>query len=228
MHRPLSEARAALHERISQARRAGRRGPQRSGRGPRVVRDDRTVPFQPRKERHAVGRAPPPVDRERHARCVDSPLPGEAAEEEAPTGPLQSPRGFMIRVAARLDNISSLRFIGAFMRNPSEVRVVITGMGTINPIGSNVAEFWENLVKGKSGVRHITSFPINGFSVQIAGEIDLPDLSPYFKNRKMTRRMDRFVVLAEIAGAQAIRDSGLDVEKAPHRYGVIIGTGEGG
>jgi 3-oxoacyl-[acyl-carrier-protein] synthase II len=101
-------------------------------------------------------------------------------------------------------------------------------MGTINPIGSSVAEFWENLIKGKSGVRHITSFPINGFSVQIAGEIDLPELSPYFKNRKMARRLDRFSVLSQIAGAQAIRDAGLDVEKAPHRYGVIIGTGEGG
>jgi 3-oxoacyl-[acyl-carrier-protein] synthase II len=114
------------------------------------------------------------------------------------------------------------------MRNPSEVRVVITGMGTINPIGSSVAEFWENLIKGKSGVRNIKSFPINNYSVQIAGEVDLPDLAPYFKNRKMARRLDRFVVLAHIAGAQAMRDSGLDVEKAPHRYGVIIGTGEGG
>jgi 3-oxoacyl-[acyl-carrier-protein] synthase II len=114
------------------------------------------------------------------------------------------------------------------MRNPSEVRVVITGMGTINPIGGNVAEFWNNLIKGKSGVRRITSFPINGFSVQIAGEIDLPDLKPYFKNRKMARRMDRYVVLSQIAGTQAIQDAGLDVEKAPHRYGVIIGTGEGG
>jgi 3-oxoacyl-[acyl-carrier-protein] synthase II len=101
-------------------------------------------------------------------------------------------------------------------------------MGTINPIGSSVPEFWENLIKGKSGVRHIESFPINGFSVQIAGEVDLPDLKPYFKNRKMTRRLDRFSVLAQIAGVQAIRDSGLDIDKAPHRYGVIIGTGEGG
>jgi 3-oxoacyl-[acyl-carrier-protein] synthase II len=114
------------------------------------------------------------------------------------------------------------------MRNPSDVRVVITGMGTINPIGTSVAEFWENLIKGKSGVRRITSFPLNNYSVQIAGEVDLPDLGPYFKNRKMARRLDRFVVLAHIAGAQAMRDSGLDVEKAPHRYGAIIGTGEGG
>jgi 3-oxoacyl-[acyl-carrier-protein] synthase II len=114
------------------------------------------------------------------------------------------------------------------MRNPAEVRVVITGMGTINPIGNSVAEFWETLIKGKSGVRHISSFPINGFSVQIAGEIDLPDVGPYFKNRKMARRMDRFVVLAHIAGAQAMKDSGLDVDKEPDRCGVIIGTGEGG
>ena len=113
-------------------------------------------------------------------------------------------------------------------RNPSDVRVVITGMGTINPIGNGVAEFWENLIKGKSGTRRISSFPVDNYPVRIAGEVDLPDLSPYFKNRKMARRMDRFVVLAQIAGHQAIRDSGLEVEKAPHRYGVIIGTGDGG
>ena len=101
-------------------------------------------------------------------------------------------------------------------------------MGTINPIGSSVKEFWENLVKGKSGVRHLQSFPIDGYSVQIAGEIDLPDLSTYFKNKKMAKRLDRYVILAQIAATQAIRDSGLDVDKAPQRYGVIIGTGEGG
>ena len=78
------------------------------------------------------------------------------------------------------------------------------------------------------GIRRISSFPINNYSVQIAGEVDLPDLAPYFKNKKMTRRLDRFVILAHIAGAQAMRDSGLDVEKTPHRYGAIIGTGEGG
>jgi 3-oxoacyl-[acyl-carrier-protein] synthase II len=104
----------------------------------------------------------------------------------------------MIRFAVRLDNMPLLQFIGKPMRNPFDVRVVITGMGTINPIGSSVSEFWENLIKGKSGVRHIASFPINGFSVQIAGEVDLPDLKPYFKNRKMTRRLDRFSVLAQI------------------------------
>ena len=113
-------------------------------------------------------------------------------------------------------------------RDPREVRIVITGIGTINPIGGNVKEFWENLIKGKSGVRQLQAFPINGYSVRIAGEVDLPDLTPYFKNKKMARRLDRYVTLAQIAATQAILDSGLDVEKAPQRYGVIIGTGEGG
>jgi 3-oxoacyl-[acyl-carrier-protein] synthase II len=113
-------------------------------------------------------------------------------------------------------------------RDPREVRVVISGMGTINPIGGNVKEFWENLIKGKSGVRRLQAFPIDGYSVQIAGEIDLPDLTGYFKDKKMSKRLDRYVILAQIAATQAIRDSGLDVEKAPQRYGVIIGTGEGG
>jgi 3-oxoacyl-[acyl-carrier-protein] synthase II len=113
-------------------------------------------------------------------------------------------------------------------KDPREVRVVITGLGTINPIGATVKEFWENLIKGKSGVRRLQAFPIDGYSVQIAGEIDLPDLSGYFKDKKMARRLDRYVVLAQIAATQAMRDSGLDVEKAPQRYGVIIGTGDGG
>ncbi len=113
-------------------------------------------------------------------------------------------------------------------RDPRETRIVITGLGTANPIGASVPDFWENLTKGKSGIRRLQSFPVDGYSVQIAGEVDLPDLTPYFKDRKMARRLDRYVVLSQIAATQAIRDSGLDVEKAPHRYGVIIGTGEGG
>ena len=115
-------------------------------------------------------------------------------------------------------------------RDPRDVRVVVTGIGAATPIGTTVPEFWENLTKGRSGVRRLSCFPTDGYSVQIAGEIDLPDLTPYFKDRKMARRLDRYVVLAQIAGTQAIRDSGLDleVEKAPHRYGVIIGTGDGG
>src|SRR4030042_3182103 len=89
------------------------------------------------------------------------------------------------------------------LRNPHEVRVVITGLGAITPIGNTVAEYWDNLIKGKSGVRRISTFSTHDYSVQIAGEIDLPDVGLYFKDRKMARRLDRYVVLGQIAGTQA-------------------------
>ncbi len=113
-------------------------------------------------------------------------------------------------------------------KNPHEVRVVITGLGTINPIGNTVEEYWDNLIKGKSGVRLITNFDSNDYSVKIAGEVDFPDLSRYFKDKKMSRRLDRYIILAHVAGCQAIEDSGIEIEKAPHRYGTIIGSGDGG
>ncbi len=114
------------------------------------------------------------------------------------------------------------------LRNPSDTRVVVTGIGTINPIGNTTDEFWENCLRGKSGVRTIRNFEIDDYPITIAGEVDLPDLSGYFPQKRMTRRLDRYAVLAHIAGCQAMNDSGLDVEHAPHRYGSIIGSGEGG
>lgn len=112
--------------------------------------------------------------------------------------------------------------------NFSERRVVITGIGTINPIGSNVQEFWKNLADGESGIRKISSFDTGDYEIQIAGEVDLPDLSPFFSSKKMTRRLDRYNILAQVAGVQALEDSGLDVSKNPERYGSLIGSGVGG
>ena len=112
--------------------------------------------------------------------------------------------------------------------SPHDVRVVITGIGTINPLGSSVSEYWDNLVLGKSGIRGIRSFDFADYSVRIAGEVDLPDLTEYFRSKKMIRRLDRYIIFGHVAASQAIRDSGLDIEKAPHRYGVLIGTGDGG
>ncbi len=114
------------------------------------------------------------------------------------------------------------------LRNPHEVRVVVTGMGVITPIGNTVEEFWQNLVHGKSGIRRIRNFPVDNYHVKIAGEIDLPDLTPYFREKKMSRRLDRYIVLSQVAGCQALQDSGLEIGAAPHRYGSLIGTGEGG
>jgi len=118
--------------------------------------------------------------------------------------------------------------MGNMGNNFSGRRVVITGIGTINPLGNTVQDFWENLSLGKSGIRKISSFDIGDYDIQIAGEVDLPDLKPFFSSKKMTRRLDRYSLLAQIAGMQALRDSGLEVEKDPTRYGSLIGTGVGG
>lgn len=112
--------------------------------------------------------------------------------------------------------------------NPFDVRVVVTGMGTVNPIGNTVREFWDNLVQGKSGVRRITTVDVSDYHVQIAGELDLPDLTPYGLTPKSLRRYDRYIILSHVAATQALRDAALDPQHAPHRYGVIIGTGDGG
>ncbi|MBN8215600.1 MAG: beta-ketoacyl-ACP synthase II [Spirochaetes bacterium] len=115
--------------------------------------------------------------------------------------------------------------------NPS-VRVVITGIGTINPLGRSVPEYWANLAIGKNGVRRVQRTPLpENFPVKVGGEVDLPeDMTPYLP-KKMMRRLDRFVHLGMVAATEAFHDSHLDAEaiaKAPHRYGAIIGTGDAG
>ena len=118
--------------------------------------------------------------------------------------------------------------MGKMGSNFSQRRVVITGVGTINPLGNDVQEFWENLAKGKSGTRNIKNFDIADYYVQVGAEIDLPDLQPYFSSRKMIRRIDRYMILGHVAGMQALKDSGIDVDKNPHRIGTLISTGAGG
>jgi 3-oxoacyl-[acyl-carrier-protein] synthase II len=106
--------------------------------------------------------------------------------------------------------------------------VVLTGLGTINPLGNTVKEFWDNLLAGKSGIRRITSFNVDDYPVKIAGQVELPDVTPYFKEKRMIRRLDRYTLLAHVAGSQAIRDAGLEPDKNPTRYGALIGSGDGG
>lgn len=113
-------------------------------------------------------------------------------------------------------------------KNPYETRVVVTGLGTINPLGNTVDEYWENLLKGKSGVRKARSMDLSDYSIQIAAEVDLPDLTSYFKVKKMIKRLDRYILLAQVAGTQAFISSGLDTSQSPQRYGSLIGTGDGG
>lgn len=111
-------------------------------------------------------------------------------------------------------------------RNPHQ-RVVITGMGAITPVGHTVAETWESLKAGRSGVGRITSFDATPWSCQIAGE--LRGFDPLqFIPRKKARHMALASQLAVIATGQALEDAGLDLEQEDRdRIGVLIGTAGG-
>ncbi len=107
-------------------------------------------------------------------------------------------------------------------------RVVITGLGMVSPVGNTVADAWQNIVAGKSGIARITRFDATGFASQIAGEVKNFDVTAYI-SPKEARRMDIFIHYGMAAGIQAFRDSGLEVtEQNSDRIGVNIGAGIGG
>ena len=97
-------------------------------------------------------------------------------------------------------------------RDPSKTRVVITGMGTINPIAHTVPQFWENLLKGKSGIRTIQQTDISESPVKIGGEVDYPDNINDYIPKKMMRRLERFIMFGQYAGSVAFQDSGIPQE----------------
>ena len=108
-------------------------------------------------------------------------------------------------------------------------RVVVTGLGTINPLGKTVEEYFSNLDKGVSGARLITSFDTTFFKTRFACTVEDFDPSRYGIERKELRRIDRFAQFAMAAAATALADSGLDLRKIDlNRAGVILGSGIGG
>jgi 3-oxoacyl-[acyl-carrier-protein] synthase II len=109
-------------------------------------------------------------------------------------------------------------------------RVVITGMGVVTPLGSDLETFWSNLKNGVSGIRPIKAFDVSsGFDTRIGGEVLDFDPKPFFKNPKDLRRTDRFAQLAMGAANKAMSDSGIDLEKMNrNRFGVIVSSGIGG
>ena len=110
----------------------------------------------------------------------------------------------------------------------SRRRVVVTGLGLISPVGNSVAEAWENLTAGKSGIGRITKFDPAAFKAQIAGEVKNFDVTAYL-SAKEARRMDTFIHFGMAAGIQALRDAGLDGPQTDtERIGVNIGSGIGG
>lgn len=108
-------------------------------------------------------------------------------------------------------------------------RVVVTGMGTINPCGKTVEEFWNNMLAGTSGIGYITRFDTTEFKTKIAGEIK--DFDPLqHMDRKLAQRMDPFTHYAFIAASQALAHAGITGGNGydPERAGVVIGSGIGG
>ena len=107
-------------------------------------------------------------------------------------------------------------------------RVVITGVGTVNPLASDVCEFWKGLCAGKNAIGSIEQMDTSPFKVQFGGEVK--GFNPESElDSKVSRRLDRFAQLAILASIYAVRDSGLDFSKEdPFRCGVIVGSGIGG
>lgn len=107
-------------------------------------------------------------------------------------------------------------------------RIVITGMGLVSPLGSDLGLFWERVSSGKSGIRAIQSFDAGSLASRIAGEVIEFDVNEYLSSKEQ-RRMDRFCHYAMAAAKRAMKDSGLDREKEdPTRMGAVIGSGIGG
>jgi 3-oxoacyl-[acyl-carrier-protein] synthase II len=107
-------------------------------------------------------------------------------------------------------------------------RVVVTGLGALTPIGSNVSAYWDGLVSGKSGGAPITYFDASKFKTQFACELKGYDPNDHF-DRKEVRKMDKFTQYAMVASDEAILDAGLNHDTLDKtRVGVIWGAGIGG
>ena len=107
-------------------------------------------------------------------------------------------------------------------------RVVVTGIGALTPIGNNLQDYWDNLIKGVSGAGPITHFNAENFKTQFACEVK-DFLATDFLERKEARKLDLFSQYALVVAKQAIEDSLLNIKEInPDRSGVIWGSGIGG
>ncbi len=108
------------------------------------------------------------------------------------------------------------------------VRVVITGIGLITPVGLDRQSTWDSLLAGRSGIDRISLFDAEGFATRIAAEVDDFDAAALL-GRKESRRLDRFAQFACAATVEALEDAGIDMTtEDADRVGVLIGSGVGG
>ncbi len=107
-------------------------------------------------------------------------------------------------------------------------RVVVTGLGAITPIGNTVSEFWDGVVKGRSGAGPITRFDTEKFKVKFACEVKNFDPSQYIEPKE-SRKMDLYTQYSLAVATQAVEDAKLETDKLNlDRIGVIFGVGIGG
>ncbi len=109
-----------------------------------------------------------------------------------------------------------------------ERRVVVTGLGTVNPLGNSVPEFWENVKNVENGIGRITRFDASDYTSKVTGEVK--DFHPeQHIERREVRRLDSFTLYALVAALEAIEDAGIKPDAVdPDRTGVILGNGTAG
>ena len=108
-------------------------------------------------------------------------------------------------------------------------RVVVTGLGTINPLGNNVSASWNSLVHSKSGISKITKFEVDNYPCKIAGSVDDKTIDQEIVSQRDQRKIDRFITLGLIAADEAVKDSGfVSNSENSFRAGVMVGSGIGG
>lgn len=111
----------------------------------------------------------------------------------------------------------------------AERRVVVTGLGVVTPLGTDIESFWTNIIAGRCGIGPITHFDASNHDTKIAAEVKEFDPAPAFPTPKDARRSDRFAQFGVYAGWKAIQDAGLDLTKVNlDETGAFIGSGIGG
>ena len=115
-------------------------------------------------------------------------------------------------------------------RQDGSHRIVVTGVGTVNPLGLDVPSFWNALVSGRSGIGDMTLIDPSGYECRIAGEVGEFDYSHYM-DKKVGRRIARFSQMAIAASLEALHQAGIDTEELSEEqsygFGVILGNGGG-
>ncbi len=108
-------------------------------------------------------------------------------------------------------------------------RVVVTGLGTINPLGNTVETSWNSLINSNSGISKINKFEVEDYPCKIAGSIDDSKINDDIVNLREQKKIDRFITLGLIAADEAIKDSGFVYDnESSFKYGVMVGSGIGG